>query len=128
MGFRSFLILMAVATGLAWISWLFVLFQVNPLEAGWLGLFLFYLTLFAGSIGLFFFVGLGYRYWIHHAQAFLPREVQVAFRQAILIALVGISGLALSAAEKWSWGVFLFFLVVAGGTEYAFLMVQPSRR
>jgi hypothetical protein len=128
MGFRSFLILMGIATLLAWVAWGFVLTRVNPIEAGVLGLFLFYLTLFAGSIGVFFFVGLGYRYWIHRDQAFLPREVQVAFRQAILIAVVGIFGLALSAAGKWSWGIFLFLILLACGVEYAFMMVQSSRR
>lgn len=128
MGFRSFLALMATASILAWIAWGFVLTRINPLEAGLLGLFLFYLTLFAGCIGIFFFVGLGYRYWIHREQAFLPREVQVAFRQAILISFVGILGLALSAAEKWSWGIFLFLVLLACGVEYAFMMVQSTRR
>ena len=128
MGFRSFLILMILATVLAWISWLFVLVRVNPLEAGILGLILFYITLFAGSVGAFFFVGLGYRFWIHREQAFLPREVQIAFRQAILIAIVGILGLALSAVEKWSWGIFFFLVLIACGIEYVSVLIQSSRR
>lgn len=128
MGFRSFLALMAFASCLAWIAWGFVLTQVNPLEAGILGLFLFYLTLFAGCIGLFFFLGLGYRYWIHREKAFLPREVQIAFRQGIMIAIVGIIGLILSALEKWSWGIFLGLVVGACVIEYAFMRVQSSRR
>lgn len=128
MGFRSFLLLMACASLLAWVAWGFVLTRINPVEAGMLGLFLFYLTLFAGSIGIFFFAGLGYRYWIHQQQAFLPREVQVAFRQAILISFVGILGLALSAVEKWSWSIFFFLILLVCGIEYAFITVESSRR
>lgn len=128
MGFRSFLLLMVATSLLAWIAWGFVLTRVNPLEAGVLGLFLFYLTLFAGSIGVFFFLGLGYRYWIHREQALLPREVQVAFRQAILIALVGVVSLILSALEKWSWKSFFLVFGSAFLTEYLFLRLSTSRR
>ncbi|MBP7133934.1 hypothetical protein KBA73_01835 [Patescibacteria group bacterium] len=128
MGFRSFLLLMSFATLLAWLAWGVVLFEVNPLESGVLGLVLFYLTLFAASIGTFFLLGVGYRLWIGSQQMLLTREVQTSFRQSILLALVGVTSLAFSASGRWSWGIFLIMIVITLAIEYAFTVVQSSKR
>ena len=42
MNFRTYLWCMAVITLVAWSGWLFVLFTIDPSEAGWLGLILHY--------------------------------------------------------------------------------------
>ncbi len=128
MGFRSFLLLMSCATLLAWLAWGVVLFEVNPLESGVLGLLLFYLTLFAACIGAFFLLGVGYRLWIASQKMLLTREVQTAFRQSILLALVGVVSLAFSASGRWSWGIFLIMIVLTLAVEYAFTVVQGSKR
>ena len=124
MGFRSFLLLMGFASVLAWTAWGFVLFRINPLEAGILGLALFYLTLLVGCIGLFFFLGIGYRYWVTTRPEMMIREVGTSFRQAILLAVVCVLSLGLSAIGHWSWGVFLLIAVLACAVEYAFVAVQ----
>lgn len=124
MGFRSFLALMGCASALAWIAWGFVLFRVNPLEAGILGLVLFYCTLFVGCIGLFFLLGLGYRYWVSVRPEMMIREVGTSFRQGILLALVCVLSLGLSALSHWSWGVFILTILLASVIEYAFMAVQ----
>ncbi len=61
MSLKDFLLLMGVATALAWGSWIYVLFQVDPHETGLMGFVLFYVTLFASLVGTMAILGSVYR-------------------------------------------------------------------
>lgn len=93
-----------------------------------MGLFLFYLTLFAALIGTMAVFGVLYRVMILKRKDVVSREVKITFRHSILLSIVGIVSLALSAANRLNpWIVGALFLIV-GVVEYGFLLVQESRR
>lgn len=51
MTLRQYLIIMILATILCWISWVFVLFNVDPFRDTGIGIIFFYLTLFFSLLG-----------------------------------------------------------------------------
>lgn len=128
MSFRWYVILMGLGTAMAWIAWLFVLQTMNPDEAGLTAFIFFYTTLFLSLVGTLSLLGLIYRIGIRHREAVLAREVRISFRHAILLSLVGTSALWLSAHRQLAWYWLLGLIIVVGGIEYLFLMVQASRR
>ncbi len=128
MGYRSFLILMSAATIVALAAWTYIVFFVNPDEAGIAGFVLFYITLFAACIGMLTLAGVLFRVHLRKRQETAFREVRIAFRHATLLSFVAVLCLALSAQGWLNFWWFLFFLVLIGGLEYAALLIQESRR
>lgn len=119
---------MVAATCASLAGWAYILFNVDPNQAGIIGFLLFYLTLFASCVGMLTLVGVIMRVHVRQRQATAFREVRVAFRHGILLSLVAILSLALSANGMLTIWWFLGFVVVVGGLEYAALLVQESRR
>lgn len=128
MGYKSFFWLMVGATIASLAGWSYILFQVDPHEAGMVGFALFYLTLFAACVGMLTLAGMIVRVHMRSRKATAFREVRVAFRHAVLLSFVAILSLALSANGLLTIWWFLGFVVVIGGLEYAALLVQESRR
>lgn len=128
MNFRAYLWTMTLITIVAWGGWAYVLWSVNPAEAGWLGLILFYITLFAALIGTFAVSGSLYRVLILKHKEVISREVRITFRHAVMVSLIGIVCLALSAKEMLHYWVLLGLVTAAGVIEYVFLLMQESRR
>ncbi|KAA0206583.1 hypothetical protein EDM68_01775 [Candidatus Uhrbacteria bacterium] len=128
MKYGSFIALMVAATLASLLGWLYILFNVDPGEAGIVGFALFYLTLFAACVGLLTLAGVTVRVHIRKRHATAFREVRVAFRHGVLLSFVAILSLALSANGLLNFWWFLGFVIVIGGLEYAALLVQESRR
>ena len=128
MTFRSYLWLLGLTTALAWAGWLFVIWMVDPEEAGWVGLGLFYITLFSALIGTFAVAGAAYRVLMLRRRDVVSREVRITFRHAVMVSLVGIVSLALSAKDLFNIWALLIMVVAVGVIEYIFLLVQESRR
>jgi hypothetical protein len=128
MGYKPFIALMVAATIASFLGWSYILFNVNPGEAGIVGFVLFYLTLFATCVGLLTLAGVTVRVHLRKRQATAFREVRVAFRHGLLLSFVAILSLALSANGMLNFWWFLGFIIVIGGLEYAALLIQESRR
>ncbi len=128
MGYRPFIWLMVAATAASMLGWVYILLHVDPGEAGIVGFVLFYLTLFASSVGLLTLAGVTVRVHVRKRQATAFREVRVAFRHGVLLSFVAILSLALSANGLLNFWWFLGFVIVIGGIEYAALLVKESRR
>jgi hypothetical protein len=128
MSYRSFLILMVLATVASLGGWFYILFNVNPNEAGVIGFILFYVTLFAACVGLLTLFGIIVRVHLRHRQPTAFREVRIAFRHAVWLSLVSVVCLALSAQGWLNLWWFLLLLAVVGGLEYGALLIQESRR
>jgi hypothetical protein len=128
MGYRSFLILMVLATAASLGGWTYILFNVNPDEAGIVGFLLFYVTLFAACVGLLTLFGIIIRIHLRRRHQTAFREVRIAFRHAVWLSLVSVICLALSAQGWLTIWWFLLLLLVVGGLEYAALLIQESRR
>ncbi|MSR85239.1 hypothetical protein EXS71_02260 [Candidatus Uhrbacteria bacterium] len=128
MHFKTFLWCMILATLIAWGGWLFVLFTVDPQEAGFVGAILFYTTLFVALVGSMTTMGLLYRIILRKRQPVLAREVKIAFRHSIMLSVMGLLSLILSATGFLFWWNFLALVIIALAIEYGFLLVNESRR
>ncbi len=128
MTFALFCALMGVTSLLAWGGWAYVIFLIDPYEAGAPGLALFYITLFAALIGTFSLLGLLYRIkWLGRSQVLL-REVMVAVRHGVMFAAVSVVSLALASQNLLTWWNVLALFIVTAVVEYGFLLVQEGRR
>ncbi len=128
MSYRSYLLIMLAGTLVAWSGWALVLLRINPKEAGLLGLTSFYVTLFMGMVGLLTLVELLINVHLMKKRELLIREVKMAFRRAVLLALICVLSLIFSSVGKFSWWILLVFIAVAAAIEYIFMLISHSRR
>lgn len=128
MPFARFLWLMGATTLVAVGGWLYVLLRVDPIETGWMGLLLFYITLYSACIGIFAIIGMLYRVRLLGRNDVLSREVKIAMRHALMFATVSVISLALSAKNLLTWWNLAALFSVVGLIEYLSLLVQESRR
>ena len=127
MTFRQYLVFMGMATALAWLGWLVVLFRLNPDEVGWSGIALFFLTLYMGLVGTFATASLSYRV-LKLKRPIVSREMRIAFRHAFLLATGGCLLLFLAAKDILSLGVLALIFVVFGGLEFLALWLDQHQR
>jgi hypothetical protein len=128
MSFQAYVWAMGVASLMAWLGWVVVLFRVDPTETGAIGLLLFYVTLFAGLSGTFAVGGVLYRIFVLKRQQLVMREVRISFRHAVMVALVAALSLALSAQAWLSWWNMLGIVCLASFIEYVFVTIEESKR
>jgi hypothetical protein len=127
MGLRAYSITMAIGTVLAWIGWGIVLFNMSPQEAGFFGFVLFYLTLGVALVGTLALLGSGIRILLLRRHDVPSREIQIAFRHAILFSATTIVSLLL-AAHGWfrMWSIAILVLLVSIA-EYVILTGRHGR-
>lgn len=113
---------------IAWVTWLLVLFTVNPFEAGVLGFAMFYIALAVALIGTLSLAGFGVRMLMYKHEAVVLREVTTAFRQACLLAVVIIGSLLLQSKSLLAWWNVLLFVLVVSVLELFFLSSRFSHR
>jgi len=93
---------MSLATLFAAISWILVIYYVDPTDFGVMGIGLFYATLFFTLVGIFTIIGFSLR------KHFLNNEllfslVGLSFRQAVWIAIIIIGLLIMQGARILNW-------------------------
>lgn len=95
MTLKQYLSLMGLGTAMCWIAWVFILFNLDPAQAGWFGLSFFYISLFLGIVGIFSVIGfiLKNRKTTHEDIVF--RQVKRTFKQGILFGVFVIATLLL---------------------------------
>ncbi|MCE9586214.1 hypothetical protein K8R04_02755 [Candidatus Uhrbacteria bacterium] len=128
MGYRSFVALMAAVAFVACALLAYVIYNVNPDDAGLMGLTAFYIALYASLVGLISFGGIIFRVHIRGRKQTAYREVRIAFRHGLLLAGIAVSSLILSSLGYLAWWNFLLILAAVGTLEYVFLTIQESRR
>lgn len=111
MTLRAYIILVVLATILCFGSFLFVIYQIDPTKAGFIGFSLFYLSFFCWVVGFLSLLGLGLRVWLIKEEPVF-RFVLVSFRQALLIASVFTIALFLQSQHLLS--IVNIILLVAG--------------
>ena len=125
MSLKKYLISISVSTLLAWLSWVTVLFYIEP-GSGWLAHVLFHGSLFLSLVGTFALIGFYLRARLYKEVA-LFRHVGIAFRQAVLLSIFAIGSLVLMGAELFAWwsiSIFALFLIIL---ELFFLTQNPRR-
>lgn len=114
-----------IATTIAWLLWLFILFRVDPFATNWLGRGLFYLALFVAVFSTMSLLGFIGRFSLIR-QKLAHQAVIAAFRQAGLFAGGLVITLWLLSHQLFNW---FNLLILAGGLsmlEFFMLSCQSS--
>ncbi len=126
MTFRFFLILMSMATIVAWGAWLVVLMSIDPSRTGLLGFVFFYAALALALVGTLTIVGTGVRVWAKREET-VPRQVARAFRQSLLLSVVVVGSLLLLPAGFFAWWSILLLIVFVSLIELGFLSASRPK-
>lgn len=88
MTLRQYIIIMSVATLLCWLSWGFVLLNVDPFKDNGMGFLFFYITLFFSLVGTVSLIGFGIVQWVSTQYRPMYRHVQLSFLVGVLLSLI----------------------------------------
>ena len=126
MSLRNYLIGMMISTVVFWLSWAQVVTRVDPESAGFVGLFIFYVSLLFALVGTFMLLGvLARSLTARHEPAF--RHLGISLRQAVLFGVLVVGSLLLQGNDLFTWWNALFFIAGLGLVEFFFLLRTPRQ-
>lgn len=110
MTLKRYLILMGLATAICWLSWLTVIYFINPKLSGLTGFICFFSSLFFSLLGTFALAGLIMRLIFRKKE--LPyRHIGVSLRQSLWFATLCTVSLALLGQNLFTWWSISLLLV-----------------
>lgn len=125
MTLRQYLTIMTAGTILCWISWILVLFNVDPFTSGVSGFLFFYLTLFLALLGTVSIISYVVRSYVSDALTPMFRHVKKSFRDGAFGASAAILALSLmSTGLLRLWNLGLFAVIVL----FVILFIVSARR
>lgn len=125
MTLKQLLLTVLFATLVLWLTWVMVLFQLDPTASGFLGLSLFYASLFFSLLGTFFLATFGWRK-IFNKFSLEFRLVGVSFRQSFFFALLVVSLLFLASHGLLTWWNIIILVAAVTLLEFFFLSYKRS--
>ena len=120
MTLKSYLNAMAVATSVAFMGWVLVLLYLDPGSAGYVGIALFYLTLFLGLMGFFTLISFSLKRWISNNEIIFA-YIASSFRQGFWLAIIIIGLLVMQGARILNWWDALLFIASISLLELYFI-------
>jgi len=120
MTLKQLILIVLAATAIFWLSWVLVLLEVDPTSGGWVGLLLFYGSLFFSLLGLFFLSVLIFRRMTNKIDLEY-KIVSASFRQSFFFALIIIGALFLQSRHFLTWWNIILLVLGIGILEYFFL-------
>ena len=117
---------MIAGTVMSWLAFSLVIVLMSPREAGGLGFFLFYTSLFLGLLGTASLIGL----WIRHIRAkkkYIVEKVLIAFRQAFWFSSVAVGALIMQSNGQLSWWNALLLVLIVTVLEFFFASAKVNR-
>jgi magnesium-transporting ATPase (P-type) len=127
MSLAKFLSILGLATGLCWVSFLAVIFFMNPGTNTFLAPTFFYLSLTCALLGSFTMLGYLIRSFTNKEEQSY-KQVKVASRQALLFTILVVFSLFLQSKELLSWWNLLVLLALLGLIEMFFLSYKKYNR
>lgn len=112
MSLKFYLWIISICTVLCWAAWLSVVFYINPLSTGFLGLLFFYLSLLFALIGTLSLVGFSVRI-IFKTTDLWHRLLNTSSRQAIILSIMIILALIIQSFRFLFWWNLLFLVIMA---------------
>ena len=114
MTIKEYLYLMAFSTLICWVAFVFVLFNIDPAQAGVLGFGFFYISLFLGIVGLFSIFGFLIKRRRVQQDDAVFRQVKKTFNQGILFGIFTVLALMLRQFGLLYWwnGIFIILLYI----------------
>ena len=127
MNLGKFLMILGLATVLCWISWVAVLFFMNPYTGGFLAQVLFYFSLSLAFLGTFSFLGYLVRGMVNRDE--LPyKHVRVASRQAVLFTALFILSLIMQSQRLLTWWNLLILIFLLSFVELFSISYQKYNK
>lgn len=126
MTFRQYLFWMTLSTALCWLGVFSILNIVDPVDAGVLGLVLFYAALSLALIGTFSVLGMLLRAALRRHEA-ATRHVAVSFRQSLLLTLLVVGALILQSRMILTWWNLLLFAGTLVVLEFFLISFRSGR-
>lgn len=120
MTLRSYLNSMSVATAFAFVGWTFVLLYIDPGTSGYVGVILFYLTLFLALLGFFTLINFSLKRWIANNEVIFA-YVSSSFRQGFWLATIIVGLLVMQGARILNWWDALLFVGAISLMELYFI-------
>jgi hypothetical protein len=117
---------MSLGTLGCWIAWFFVLNNISPIDAGLLGLFFFYFSLFLAIVGSFSVVGFLVRRFFSKNDEIVFHHVRQTFRQSILLSILSVGLLLLLANGLFFWWNSLLLVSIFIFIEIFLATKKPS--
>lgn len=119
--------ILGLATVLCWISWVAVLFFMNPYTGGFLAQVLFYFSLSLAFLGTFSFLGYLVRGMVNRDE--LPyKHVRVASRQAVLFTALFILSLIMQSQRLLTWWNLLILIFLLSFVELFSISYQKYNK
>ncbi|MBI4457386.1 hypothetical protein HY633_00290 [Candidatus Uhrbacteria bacterium] len=126
MTLRQYLILMALATLVAWAAVLVILTGVDP-ERSTISIFVvLYAALLLASTGTFAIAGFLTRFHLARAGMLRSRQVVAAFRQALLLSILFVTALFLRGAGLLSWWNAIHLAAATSAAELFFATARAK--
>ncbi|NBS42102.1 hypothetical protein EBS80_05620 [bacterium] len=126
MSFKTFLLLMAIASAAAWAGWIVVLSAIDPSRSGAVGFLFFYLTLTLALVGTLTVSGTGVRIWARRDEI-ASRHVATSFRQAFLFTALVDASLILLSNGLFRWWTAMLVILLLAIVELVFLSASRPR-
>ncbi|OGH76946.1 MAG: hypothetical protein A2469_02405 [Candidatus Magasanikbacteria bacterium RIFOXYC2_FULL_40_16] len=87
MNLRQYLIVMVLATILCWVSWFFVILNIDPFETNLSGFIFFYVSIFLAMVGTFSIILFSSYQVVNKRERPMYFHVQKSFRDSIVMAI-----------------------------------------
>jgi len=100
---------MTVATSSAFIAWIMVIFYINPTNSGYMGLGLFYSTMFLALMGFFTLLSFSLKRWISNNEIIFA-HISSSFRQGFWLSTIIVGVFLMQGAKILNWWVALLFV------------------
>lgn len=124
MTLRSYLTIMITGTIISWITFIVVLYTINPFITNWLGFTFFYLSLFLSITGTAAILGFLIRF-VGLKKELAFRSVKAAFRQSFLFAFLIIASLVLLSFDLFTWINVILLIICLSVLEYFLINDKP---
>lgn len=120
MTLKKYLYTMAATTAICWLSFIVVLFRIDPYTTGALGLALFFISLFFAIWGTLGLLGFIVRRFVQ-SQVIPFRHIGVSLRQSLWFAILICLTLLLVSQQLLVWWMSLLLVLTLGTLEAFFL-------
>ncbi|MCK5538531.1 MAG: hypothetical protein KAI79_17025 [Bacteroidales bacterium] len=123
MTLKKYLSTMLVVVFIAWASWVLVINVIDPYLTNWIGMTLFYASLFLALLGSASLLGFIVRF-VALRQKLAFRVVNDAFRQSFFFSFFLLAILFLLSRELFSWWNLIFLISGLSVLEFFLISVR----
>lgn len=126
MSLKFFLLLMVLGTVISWMSWGLVIFNFDPNQVSFLGLAMFYLSLFLGLAGLIFLFSSWLKSKFFKKQLLFPK-LRTSVRHAVFFSILILGWAFLKSQNLLRWWLMLLFILILTVLEFFFISSQRQK-